>query len=65
MGANTHGEDSGSDNDDEYVSNEFKNFCAIEGIKLELTTPHKPQQNGVAKMKNISIVGATRVILDD
>ena len=31
-----------SDNNGEYVSNEFKNFCAVEGIKLELTIPHNP-----------------------
>jgi len=46
-----------SDNHGEHVSNEFKNFCAAEGIKWELTTPHNPQQNGVAERKNISIVG--------
>lgn len=31
-----------SDNGGEYVSNEFKNFCAMEGIKRVLTTPHNP-----------------------
>ena len=52
-----------SDNGGEYVSQQFKDFCAAEGIKWELTTPHNPQQNGVAKRKNRSIVGATRVML--
>ena len=46
-----------TDNDGEYVSWKFKDFCALEGIKRELTTPHNPQQNGVAERKNISIVG--------
>ena len=32
-----------SDNGGEYVSNEFKNFCVVEGIKQELTSPHNPQ----------------------
>jgi len=29
-----------SDNGGEYVSQQFKDFCATEGIKWELTTPH-------------------------
>ena len=41
-----------SDNDGEYVSQEFKDFCAVEGIKRELMAPHNPQQNGVAERKN-------------
>ena len=32
-----------SDNGGEYVSQEFKDFCAAEGIKRELTTLHNPQ----------------------
>jgi transposase InsO family protein len=49
-----------SDNGGEYVSNEFKNLCAKEGIRWELTTPHNPQQNGVVERKNKSIVGASK-----
>jgi transposase InsO family protein len=54
-----------SDNGGEYVSNEFKNLCAKEGIRRELNTPHNPQQNGVAERKNKSIVGVARVMLHD
>ena len=54
-----------SDNGGEYVSQQFKDFCDAEGIKWELTTPHNPQQNGVAERKNRSIVGETRVMLYD
>ena len=32
-----------SNNGGEYVSQEFKDFCAVEGIKRQLTTPHNPQ----------------------
>ena len=32
-----------SDNGGEYVSQEFKDFCVVEGIKRELTAPHNPQ----------------------
>ena len=48
-----------SDNGGEYISNEFKKFCNKEGIQRELIAPHNPQQNGVAKRKNRTIVGAT------
>eukprot|EP00253_Pinus_taeda_P024195 PITA_24195 len=54
-----------SDNGGEYVSQEFKDFCAVEGNKWELTTPHNPQQNGVVERKNRTIVGATRAMLHD
>eukprot|EP00253_Pinus_taeda_P034486 PITA_34486 len=49
----------------EDVSNEFKNFCVVEGIKRELTAPHNPQQNGVSERKNRRIVGQARVMLHD
>ena len=32
-----------SENGGGYVSQEFKDFCVAEGIKLELTAPHNPQ----------------------
>ena len=54
-----------TDSGGEYVSQEFKDFCAVEGIKQELMTPHDPQQNGVAKRKNRLIVGVARVMLHD
>ena len=54
-----------SDNSQEYVSQEFKDFCAAEGIKRELTAPHNPQQTGVAERKNITIVGVAREMLHD
>jgi len=54
-----------SDNGGEFVSNTFKEFCAKEGIRRELTAPHNPQQNGVAERKNRSIVGAAKAMLHD
>eukprot|EP00253_Pinus_taeda_P029200 PITA_29200 len=53
------------DNHGEYISNEFKKFYAVEGIKRELTAPHNPQKNGVSKRKNRSIVGEATVMLHD
>jgi len=54
-----------SDNGGEYVLNEFKFFCAKEGIRKELKAHHNPQKNGVAERKNYNIVGAIRVMLHD
>ena len=54
-----------SDNGGEYVPQEFKDFCAVKGIKRELTVPHNPQQNRVAKRKNKTIVGVAWVMLHD
>eukprot|EP00253_Pinus_taeda_P030310 PITA_30310 len=54
-----------SDNGGEYVSQQFKDFYALEGIKWELTTPHNPQQNGVVERNNRSIMGAARAMLHD
>jgi transposase InsO family protein len=54
-----------SDNGGEYTSKAFKDFCAVAGIKRELTVPYNPQQNGVAERKNKAIVGAAKAMLYD
>eukprot|EP00253_Pinus_taeda_P022849 PITA_22849 len=54
-----------SDNGGEYVSQEFKDFYVVEGMKGKLTTPHNPQQNVVVEMKNITIVGVAWAMLHD
>lgn len=46
-----------SDNDGEYVSNEFKIFYASKGIQWELIAPHNPQQNVAAEWKKKCTVG--------
>jgi transposase InsO family protein len=48
-----------SDNGGEYISNEFKDLCSREVIRRELIAPHNPQQNGVTKRNNKTILGAT------
>ena len=48
-----------SDNDGDYISTKFKNFCAKEGIQREFIVPHNPQQNGVVERKNRTIVGVS------
>jgi hypothetical protein len=52
-------------NGGEYTSKEFVNFCKDVGIKRELTTPYNPQQNGVAKRKNIMIMEAVKTMIHD
>ena len=45
-----------TDRGDEYVSNEFLNFCKTHGIQKYFTVWYTPQQNGVAERKNITIM---------
>jgi hypothetical protein len=54
-----------SDNGGEYTSNEFVEYCVVEGIKKELMVPYNPQQNGVAECKNRTIVGAVCAMIHD
>ena len=50
-----------SDNGGDYISNEFENFCASEGIRRELIAPHNPQQNGVAEIKKHNYCGSNMI----
>lgn len=52
-------------NGGEYTSNEFKDFCREAKIKKEVIVPYKPQQNGVAKRKNKTIMEATKSMIHD
>ena len=54
-----------SDNGGEFTSNEFKDLCKDLGIKRGLSTPYNPQQNGVAKRKNRTIMEAAREMIHD
>lgn len=49
----------------EYISKEFNEFCAQEGVKRQMTVPYTPQQNGATERKNKTIVGAARSTLHD
>ena len=53
------------DNGGEYASKYFEAFCKEAGIKRELTTPYNPQQNGVAKRKNRTIMEAMKTLIHD
>jgi hypothetical protein len=54
-----------SDNGGEYTSKEFVKYCKDVGIKRELTTPYNPQQNGVAEIKNRTIMEAVNTMIHD
>jgi hypothetical protein len=54
-----------SENGGEYTSNALKEICADSRIKRELTVPYNPQQDGVSKRKNKSIVGEAKAMLHD
>ncbi|MCO5571443.1 hypothetical protein L7F22_025183 [Adiantum nelumboides] len=52
-----------SDRGGEFTSSEFADYCKQHGIKRHLTTPHTPQQSGVANRKNCVIVEMARSMI--
>ena len=54
-----------TDNGGEYKSAEFHNYLKKEGIRHERTIPKTPEQNGVAKSMNRTLVESVRSLLAD
>ena len=54
-----------SDRDGEYTSNLFYEYYMEQGIKKQFTTAYIPQQNGIAKRKNRTILDMARTILKE
>ncbi|CAK9833203.1 Retrovirus-related Pol polyprotein from transposon TNT 1-94 [Anthophora retusa] len=52
-----------TDNAKEYLSEEFTNYLKSEGKTRELSVPYIPQQNGVAKRANRTLVEMARCML--
>jgi transposase InsO family protein len=52
-----------SDRGGEFTSNEFKEFCEVNGIRRHLTVLRSPQQNGVVERKNMTILNMARSML--
>lgn len=50
------------DNGGEFVSNRMQNFYAEQGIILETTCPHTPQQNGVVERKHRHLLETARAL---
>ena len=53
------------DKSGEFISREFDDFCASEGIMRQHTEPDEPHQNGVAEWANRDIAeGATALFFE-
>lgn len=52
-----------SDNGGEYTSNQFEAYLKAQGIVHQTSTPHTPQQNGVAERANRTIVEMARSMI--
>ena len=47
----------------EFISNEFNNFCIERGIKRQVLAPRTPEQSGIAKRRNRSIMDYARTLM--
>nr|GEV23580.1 putative ribonuclease H-like domain-containing protein [Tanacetum cinerariifolium] len=52
-----------SDNGTEFKNHDFNQFCGMKRIKREFSVARTPQQNGIAKRKNRTLIEATRTML--
>ncbi|GJR95351.1 putative ribonuclease H-like domain-containing protein [Tanacetum coccineum] len=53
------------DNETEFKNKEMNELCGVKGIKREFSVARTPQQNGVAKRKNMTLIEAARTMLAD
>ncbi|GJZ04467.1 putative ribonuclease H-like domain-containing protein [Tanacetum coccineum] len=53
------------DNRTEFKNREMDEFCGLKGIKKEFSVARTPQQNGVAKKKNRTLIEAARTVIAD
>jgi transposase InsO family protein len=49
----------------EFKNTQVDDYLDEEGIKHEFSAPYTPQQNGVAKRKNRTLIEMTRTMLDE
>jgi IS30 family transposase len=54
-----------SGNGTEFKNTQVENFLDEEGIKHEFLAPYTPQQNGVAEIKNCTLIEMVRTMLDE
>jgi hypothetical protein len=54
-----------SDNGTEFKNSQIEGFFEEEGIKHEFSSPYTPQQNGVVKRKNRTLLDMARTRLDE
>jgi transposase InsO family protein len=55
----------GSDNGTEFRNDSFDQFCLKHGVDLQFSALRVPQQNGVMKRKNRTLVEMARTMLDE
>ncbi|GJT18097.1 putative ribonuclease H-like domain-containing protein [Tanacetum coccineum] len=53
------------DNGGEFRNKDMDEFCTRKGIKREFSTARTPQQNGIAKRRNRTLIEAARTMLAD
>nr|GEU49110.1 retrovirus-related Pol polyprotein from transposon TNT 1-94 [Tanacetum cinerariifolium] len=54
-----------SDNGNEFKNNDLNQFYGMKGIKSEFCVPKTPQQNGIAKRKNRTLIEVAKTMLAD
>nr|GEU47717.1 hypothetical protein [Tanacetum cinerariifolium] len=54
-----------SDNGTEFKNHDLNQLCGMKGIKRTFSVPKTPQQNGIAKKKNRTLIEAARTMLAD
>ncbi|GJS92259.1 putative ribonuclease H-like domain-containing protein [Tanacetum coccineum] len=54
-----------SDNGTEFKNRIMNEFCEMKGIRWEFSVARTPQQNGIAKRKNRTLIEAARTMLAD
>nr|GEU34885.1 hypothetical protein [Tanacetum cinerariifolium] len=54
-----------SDNGIEFKNQDLNQFCGIKRIKREFSVPKTPQQNDIAKRKNMTLIEAAKTMLAD
>jgi transposase InsO family protein len=52
-----------TDNGGEFTAAEFASYCADEGVQRHYCAPYNPQQNGVIKRRNQTVMGMARALL--
>ncbi|GJW79344.1 putative ribonuclease H-like domain-containing protein [Tanacetum coccineum] len=53
------------DNETEFKNKEMNQFCEMKGILRQFSVARTPQQNGVAKRRNMTLIEAARTMLAD
>jgi transposase InsO family protein len=54
-----------SDNDTEFKNTQIEDFLDEDGIKHEFSAPYTPQQNGVSKRKNHTLIEMAKTMLNE